>query len=355
MSLIDSYRNLDTITTTAQGSLATLFKSSTPTAKTKPPTSLKERFPVNWKKKEFESNGKKHQIMLAPAAVERARIIYVSGLNSSPLFFEKEIKPLQKIGISVHGFALPDPDQGTDLIKDLKTPVKDLLFDKNSPVYDNLRPDVPVYIVTHSTGGLIFTDLSFEPELRQFMEENFSGAIHISPFFDTANASLESSELSSALYMAYTHAFGWVRSGVLPPDKLYYKMHKFPIADIDSSSYKDPYHWQIRYLKKYGISVVQKAKELSEDLDYTPLAIPQSIISGVSDPCACPLTERKMADLLWAELLELDCMHNPLQQQFEKAITKIANDVGRCTPQLGNVTKAIDNFYDGPNRYPAIS
>ena len=315
---------------------------------TKP--TMPPRAPAHWRKTEFETSSPHNKLYIAPAAHERARVIYISGLNSSPTFFADEIVPLQKTGISVYGYPLPNTDEAEgDLINYLKTPVKDLLFNPDGEIYKTLKSNVPVYVVTHSTGGLLFADFTVDPQKREFLEESkIRGAVHLAPFFDIANASKIFNPLANISYTGYSVLCSRIRSGRLPTDKVYYYFTGIePSGGEDSSSYTDPFHQQIRQLSRYGRNVVKQMIELDADNDYMPIAMPQTFITGEHDPIASHRTAGLVAELQCAELLQLDCKHNPVRQQFITAMHRIHNNISRCATGLGDIQSSIEQHYRG--------
>ena len=321
-----------------------------------PPNVQKQfKLPTSWHITHLDGDFIAPEIYVAPAKKEKARLVFLSGLNSTPLYFKKEIKLLRKIGVGFMGYALPDTNNAKgDLIQNLRAPIEKILLDPQSPIYQGLNQDTPIYLVTHSTSSLLFTDISTQSvENRDFLEDRISGVEHLAGFYDTATSSRDFNPVKDVIYTAYSSLFRAFRVGSSPLDKTYYWWKNIPLSNQEkSTSYMNACHDEIRILRQYSRSIMDRLITLDSNPDYMPLAIAQTFIIGEDDPIACPDAAKLVATLLAAEILPLDCKHNPLQQQFDAAMGKIINDLRRCAPDLVEADEAINKHYKGSTFTP---
>lgn len=143
----------------------------------------------NWDRGFFCTNDLRAPYYIARAAKERAVVIGCSGLNTHTILSPAEVKILNDAGISIAWMALPRIPHGSPMMDTYIPLAREFFTNKNSPARALMRNDVPRYALTHSTGGQIFFHLLHEPETNRKLVHIFSGAVHVSPYFDTSHAS----------------------------------------------------------------------------------------------------------------------------------------------------------------------
>lgn len=143
----------------------------------------------NWDRGFFSTNDLRAPYYIARAPLERAVIIGCSGLNTHTILSPADVKKLNQAGISIAWMALPKIPHGSALMETYLPLAREFFTNKNSPARILMNSDVPRYALTHSTGGQIFFHLLHEPETSRKLSHIFSGAVHVTPYFDTAHAS----------------------------------------------------------------------------------------------------------------------------------------------------------------------
>lgn len=156
-----------------------------------PPSQTSDLIPPskNWDRGFFSINGLRAPYYIARAQKERAVVIGCSGLNTHTILTPAEVKKLNDSGISIAWMALPRIPHGSPMMDTYIPLAREFFTNKNSPARVLMHNDVPRYALTHSTGGQIFFHLMHEPDTNRRLSSIFSGAVHVSPYLDTAHAS----------------------------------------------------------------------------------------------------------------------------------------------------------------------
>ena len=273
---------------------------------------LAEHFPITslWDRGFFHTNGLSASYYIAKAANQRAIAVGCSGLNTQTLLDEKEVERLNNAGITVIWMALPSVGPDKSMLDTYLNLARDFFTNKDSPANILLHSDDPRYAITYSAGGQIFFHLMQEPNTRRLLSATFSGAVHVTPYFDTAHASRDhSSKIVQWIFEEYMS----LQRDMLPNKRLFSNAYmtfnnwvekNVETVDVNSTC------GQILELKARG-------QELTASENFNVAAassIPSIFVIGDKDNFACPQTAMDVAKKIGADILVAEgAYHNPLR------------------------------------------
>jgi alpha-beta hydrolase superfamily lysophospholipase len=171
------------------------------------------------------NNGVSTAYYLSRAKNEKALVVGISGLDSHFLLDREEIEHLNARGLSVIWMANPLPDHDDDPFMERNTALsREFLTNEiSSPVFRLFDLDLPRYLLTHSTGGQITLKLMQEDIAGDSIAQNYSGAMHMAPYLDSANASVAHSRAKQVVFEIYSNMNKRKRSQETTFGKIYLK------------------------------------------------------------------------------------------------------------------------------------
>lgn len=263
------------------------------------------------------------------AREEKALVAGCSGLNTHVLMSEEQVRRMNESGISVIWMALPPERYKQNFMDGYIHMARQFFTSPHSPARSLFLQDMPRYIMTHSTGGLLYWTIKQSPRTLERLQSLYAGEIHIAPYFDSANASRD-------------HATSFRRKVF----ELYARLHHnhTPMETLLGRTYLSRNAARERLISRppdicptFGqIREVQQAgRTLTES--FNPAAsgstAPCTIILGERDPFACHKTAKEFALRVGARLhLVEDGGHAPLDQApelFDAMIHSIATNADR--------------------------
>ena len=284
------------------------FKRASQTATDIVPTPRGDMSTGKWDKGQFLHDGTYVPYYVAHAQNPHTVIGLITGFNSNPESkgYPEIINRMAKQGFSVVTIPLPMVGKRTDFISDYESLIDFFYTSENSPLFSEIRCDIPRVALTHSTGGLVFNKLIGQDGARQRLEARLNGAIHAAPFYESANSSSIYAPRKDNFFRNYAS-----KRLDTPADKaLLASMVRRFFAIWDSSSSKDehftqyPTFGQILTLKEEGV------KEITRPSVETSL--PQHFAVGNKDSSACSKTSAHFAANHNIPCETFNGGHNPL-------------------------------------------
>ena len=116
-------------------------------------------------------------------------IRFILGLKSVPFPYERPIRFLNAIGISVSTMVLPISAKDSDFMPICMAATDEYLFNENLDVHKKSKPGILKMLLAHSTGGLCSELHITDPQKDEQASKIFkAGAILMAPFFAISNA-----------------------------------------------------------------------------------------------------------------------------------------------------------------------
>lgn len=134
----------------------------------------------------------------------QSTMVYIAGTQSSILDFASEFQRYSAAGVSIIGINYPDRDSDRDVITKNYRIYYDAIFNPDSPINSVIDPELPKVLTLHSASSLYNKVITrSRPELRGFLNANFSYIVNLAPFLDTSDASLLSEPIKRAIGKYY--------------------------------------------------------------------------------------------------------------------------------------------------------
>ncbi len=264
--------------------------------------------PAHWKRSDFIANGQDITCFQIDAETPKMQIAFCTGFNSSPLAYIPKIEEMVRQGISVCAMALPDPGNKEYFMPAFLDATEGFYFSENSPA---LHSGLPTIVLTHSTGGMLFSRQMTEKHKAGFACAQYAGAIHLTPFFDAANASERHNPICNLIHTTIAKWHKPLRTEEHFLGKaMIYSLQFLSGVPETISSYEDPTYGQVLRLQTYARECLKSLESLKED--HPARDINQMFIAGARDSCACPKMAEDAANAIDAGFYTFDSGHNPI-------------------------------------------
>ena len=133
-----------------------------------------------------------------------------------------QVRALQRSGVEIDIILLPNPGPQIGYLHDNKEIVRDLLT--NNPPSDGLKLGIPNFIFGHSLGGRAFIANMLNEEFAEEINDNYAGAVLISPHFSSP---YRSTPVLNTIYNTYCRMFSEKSYGEAPLDWVMSATEKF--------------------------------------------------------------------------------------------------------------------------------
>lgn len=228
-----------------------------------------------------------------PSSTARGVVAFITGCESSPMLFPRQIRKLRKSGFHVVGIPLLNRRQSSDIATQNATLVERCLFDDCSPFNAAELKHLPKFIINHSAGGLHTLQALLQGENARRAQRDILGLYHTNPYLGPASASRFSKHQdvgtkerlkADMAAMAYsTYVALWARNkelGAPLPDRAFLALKECELEDVKNALNKAR---DIDEIKRISASVAtafaQKAQGLlsrSEDPNQNTVFQPSS-------------------------------------------------------------------------------
>ena len=268
-----------------------------------------------WQKIPFTVNDYEITCIYREAREPKGLVAFSSGLRAPTAAYKSMIEELNKQGLSVLIMELPQPEDYDQDPKEFYDHFKDILkafyTDKDSPLQEIIKEraqEIPVFHMTHSTSGLLYTDLMiYDDDFKSTLIRSLTPCVHISPFFSASNMSKFTGDpLEGVLKWLFKQS-----AEDIPADTIIGNLNALRLSLLKNGSLRDlksaPRFGDILKLIENGERVIEK---LETSLKITHL--PQTFLLSHNDPHACHRTAKIAAGRLGASTRETAGEHNPL-------------------------------------------
>ena len=241
----------------------------------------------------FHYQGLDVPFFVSRAENERAVFVAATGLNSYTSLRQDELEQLNKAGVSVVWMALPPHKSGVPFMGKFISAVEGFFTNEESPAFKMFDRDLPRVAVTHSTSGQIMTALEQNPETNRKLMATYRQALHIAPYFDATNVSMNHS-WAPVRWAFHAHAllFKDRKPHESPLGRLYMEVAAGNEPFSKTGQVTSPTYAQILEVQHYGRGLVSSFRNAAEDRDTT---MPSTYLVGRNDPFASALTSIDMA------------------------------------------------------------
>lgn len=262
-----------------------------------------------------------------PVDNPKGLVALCGGMMACTATYREMIEDLNAEGYSVISMSLPFPENFERTEEGFypyyQEMVKSFYADPNSPVHQIARKEnIPVHAFTHSTGGLVYTDLmQNDPEFEEFVTRSIRNAAHLAPFFSAARAcpgEIFTPAQIEPKHDSLTRRIFLRHATANPNDRLGDHLRElvFPLMNMvkgwvtgekmSTATKAIPRYKDILTLMKHGESLLLQAKEKLEKTEH-----PMIFISGRGDNKACHSFAGRVADAMGAHIEHIDSRHNP--------------------------------------------
>lgn len=328
MAYLDYVPELFFVPETLQEANGKAYQSARPASKKKCESGL------------FHKNGLSAPYYIIRAPNEKAILIGCSGLNTHKIIDSRDVDKLNKAGISLVWMSLPHIDDNKPLLESYLPLAESFFTSRSSPAHALMIGDSPRYALTHSTGGQLFFHLLHDKNVNKKLANIYAGAVHISPYFDTAHAS----ERFSPKIMRMAFEYYMARKPHHAPTERTVSKFYMALSNYDrikNSLIKGQEHGR-HLVKAFDLHARIKTTcgqilELSghgqrlTSAEHFNIAaakkIPSIFIIGARDHFACPRTAVYVGKMIDADIMIAQHgFHSPLREEpslLDKVIKKI--------------------------------
>ncbi|MCB9976106.1 MAG: hypothetical protein H6858_00735 [Rhodospirillales bacterium] len=250
-------------------------------------------------------------VTVIPAKDPLGVVGFMPGWKTSVLDKIEAIEDFRNSGYSVVSIRLVNPGLETGSLADSLQRIKSFGFSDDSPLYNAYSKDLPRFVVTHSTSGMLFQHALIDARYHGQKLPPIAHAFHTAPFFDTSGSSEEFHPLSHWLYKRHARRHFNELAGTPFMDRLYYYFRGISHMLFEEDPSGRPTHGQILEISQYGKSYFAR-KEQEIISGCSPLTIPQTFVISTDDSFSCPDTAEKAALYERAEVRFCEAQHNPL-------------------------------------------
>ena len=236
-------------------------------------------------------------------------VAYVTGWKGDPRAEEETIQNLQQAGFSVIAIALDSPVTETGSLPDNIELVKSFLFDKDAPMYKDFPADIPRFVVTHSTSGMLYQHAQLKAREEFDTLPDIQHTYHTAAFFDTAHSSRIFNPSIHKLFRIHARMNHDEPSGNSLIDRLYFYVGGNAQKLATEPPSARPTHGQISEISALGAEYIRMKQS---DTPPPRSNIPQTFYISENDDYACPKTQELVAELEGAEVKFCRDEHNPL-------------------------------------------
>lgn len=261
-----------------------------------------------WEKGLFSTNNLHTTYYVSRAKKEKALIVGCGGFSTHYLFDPEQIEDLNKAGISIIWMVLPDVKRRTGFMPEYDELVRDFLISQRSPVHRIFPPNISKCLATFSTSGQIVLRQMHHPETNRRLHHLYCGAVHISTFIDTANASYESGGWVNRLaFNAYANRHLNNLPSETPLGRAFIRRRAQSEPFKDRAGNLSPTYAQILEIQKWGRSLAANFNPKAAG------ALPSLFIMSKEDPFACTQTVFTMAAQMGARMVTQGLGHDPIR------------------------------------------
>lgn len=212
--------------------------------------------PAPWKKLEhhyrFGDTNKTADLVLSEVKDAKRIILYSLGWKSTPVEKQKVIDGFNAQGATVIVLPLTKSDDKTGTMEENIERFGSLAFDPESILHTYNTKNLPIHIVTHSTGGNVYMHALHRRSDQIKSIRNIVGAYHTAPFIDAANASAAHQPLRSLVYYLHANAHKNQYVGTTLADRFYYLVNGLSSRILTENPTTRPTHGQNLELIEYG-------------------------------------------------------------------------------------------------------
>jgi hypothetical protein len=291
----------------------------------------------SWQKIGFSPEGVKEDVNCFYRSADNPKglIAFCGGLKTCAASYKETIEYLNERGYSVviTNFPFPEKYDGheTDFFDDFRRVQQAFYGDPNSPIYRIAKEEkLPVHVMTHSTGGLVFNELMHErgSGFAPFVQSETMGATHISPFFTAAGTCPRPTQKFNAAGRRFG-SDSWARliflTHAMTNKKTIYGDHFIELGyamlnqnrrmEEVMSTKVIPRYQEILTLMKHGEKLYQDI-ERDSPLNFCPQY--SNFVLGKNDPNSCASFSKRLGEMINADIIEVDGgLHDPIKNNPE--------------------------------------
>ncbi len=257
---------------------------------------LPEHWSIDMMDYEARSGQKEARVFSSSVPVPRGVVGFIPGWKTSPAEKIDALESFRKAGYIVMSVGLENPGMETGSLDDSLNRINSFVFDPESPLYQTFDEDLPRFVVTHSTSGMLFQHALLEARRNDQDMPDIRHAYHTAPFFDTAGSSLLFHPIKNRIYTGHAMRHMNELAGTPLMDRLYYYYRGLSHRLREENPIDRPTHGQILEIAAYGAGYLSyKNAELKSGKSVsTP---EQTYIISTDDSFSCPKTAEHSAGL----------------------------------------------------------
>lgn len=200
----------------------------------------------------FGDTNKSADLVLSEVKDAKRIILYSLGWKSTPAEKQKVIDSFNEMGATVIVLPLTKSDDKVGTMEENIERIGSLAFDSNSILHRYNSKNLPIHIVTHSTGGNAYMHAVHRKSNQIKSVNNIMGAYHTAPFVDAANASAVHQPVKSLIYHLHASARKDQYVGTTLVDRFYYLVNGLADRILTEDPTTRPTHGQNLELIEYG-------------------------------------------------------------------------------------------------------
>lgn len=250
---------------------------------------------------ETDDGPKKARVTVIPADEPRGIVGFIPGWKTNVIDKIDAIEDIRQAGYSVAAMRLVPPGLQTGTLGDSLLRIKSFAFSKDSPLYMAFPDDLPRFVLTHSTSGMLFQHALVDARYQGVPLPPIAHALHAASFFDASGSSEEFHPLKNKLYKRHARRHFNELAGTPFMDRLYYYLRGISHLLFEEDPFHRPTHGQILEIAEYGRAYFDR-KEQEIIAGASAITIPQTFYISTNDSFSCPHTATKAAKLEGAEI-----------------------------------------------------
>lgn len=282
------------------------------------------KIPDNWETLEFPVDGQNVRCFHAQADNPIGCIYILAGFKDVSERYVPFANAANRMGLSVVVAELPNPGKETKYLKHYRKIGKEM-FLNNTPLFGEYE-GLPIYFLTHSTGGTMETELLAKKGLSSEIVDKSNGSVFVAPFYIPGFAK---KKVYKKLQDAYAWAMPQAYYGETPMDYLHMAFYRAQGRPQLVDKTKRPTQSQIKYMSSKCPAVLDRVrrKGFSKDVkEYPTLSV-----VGMRDYVADPLTNLWMTEQMHSGfIIEEDGWHSAhleIKDVGQKVLQAILDDI----------------------------
>jgi hypothetical protein len=253
-------------------------------------------------------------------------LFFSLGHGGPSVMYRHFAKILNRLKFNVVLLELPRPENGKsyksglDIMTGYQDVITKALFNRASPMFEDVPPHHRPILLTHSTSGLAVERIVKKNKIKaEFALRNYSMFIHGSTLFDTAGSAENYNRIGNAIFLHLADYFPKNVIGLGKIDKKYLSfMAWYEGKEVVEAPTNGPLYEEGKAIKLAGIELVKDVRrdltsgKLDENSSF--VKIPRLFLAGDNDKASDRKTIQYYADMMGQKFMVYEGQHCFLTQ-----------------------------------------